>query len=71
VETVRFRRDRPGMLIVRGKNVLSWNPSDGSRQPLARNDDPLAKIVDADVFRGGVVVWLSRSDPDDPVRRSY
>ena len=69
IESVRFRRDASGMLVLRGRDVLSWDPDSGRHQLLARvAGESDAKVLDADVFRAGVVAWISRPDPTDPPR---
>jgi len=64
VGTARYRRDAPGLLVIRNGEALAWNPDGGARERLAR----ATGVVDADTFRGGMVLIVARPDPKDPPR---
>jgi hypothetical protein len=65
VHGLRFRRDAPGLLVVEKDELLAWDPDAGKLERLARADG----LVDADLFRGGVVTLVSTPDPADPPRQ--
>jgi hypothetical protein len=64
VGTARYRRDAPGLLVIKDGEALAWNPDAGTRERLARSTG----VVDADTFRGGMVMIVARPDPRDPPR---
>src|SRR5262249_49875453 len=59
---VRPRRDAAGLLVVKKGELLAWDPDGGKIERLARAEG----LVDADVWKGGVVTLVSRPDPTDP-----
>jgi hypothetical protein len=65
VHGLRFRRDVPGLLVVKKDELLAWDPDAGTLDSLARADG----LVDADIFRGGIVTLVAKPDPSDPPRR--
>jgi hypothetical protein len=61
--SVRFRRDAPGLIAVREKQVVAWDADGKNEKVLWQPKDPAAQLLGADHFAGGLVVWQeSESD---------
>lgn len=63
---VRFRRDAPGLLVLKNDDLLAWDPDRGAAPERVAH---AAGLVDADLFRGGVVMVVARPDAKDPPRQ--
>jgi hypothetical protein len=70
IDSVRFRRDGRGLVGVRGNQVLAWDPAQGREVVrevvLYTEPDAQQKIIGAEHFRGGLLLWRER--PDRPAR---
>ena len=66
IDSVRFRRDGRGLIGVRGNQVLAWDPEQAREAVLYTEPDAHLKIIGAEHFRGGLLLWRER--PDKPAR---
>jgi hypothetical protein len=62
-DSVRIAAMRPvrggtGLVLVRGKEVVWWNP-ELERETVLAEAEPARSLVGADLFAGGVVMWLT------------
>ncbi len=55
---MRFLRGGAGLVVCRGHEVLRWNPERDEQDVLTRVDDG-RELIGADVFDGGIVLWLA------------
>jgi hypothetical protein len=56
VESARFADDGR-LIVVRANQVLAWDPERNTRESLWREKDTRRRIVGAEQFAGGLVVW--------------
>src|SRR5260370_24143344 len=59
IRGLRFRRDGPGLLVLKKDELLAWDPDRGTLDRIAR----APRAVDAALFRGRIPMLLSRPDP--------
>lgn len=60
---LRFLRGGAGLVLARGQEVVRWHPDRDECVTLTRNEDASRELLGADVFGGGIVMWLARQGP--------
>jgi hypothetical protein len=55
---MRFLRGGAGVVLSRGAEVVRWSPETEDEEVISRNDDAGHELIGADVFGGGLVMWL-------------
>jgi hypothetical protein len=58
---LRFLRGGAGIVLSRGADVVRWSPDLEEETVLTSNEDPNRTLLGADVFGGGIVLWLGTS----------
>jgi hypothetical protein len=62
--SARFRRDGPGIIGTTGDRVLAWDADGGHEQLLWRSASEKVRLIGADRYAGGLVVWQESPAPD-------
>jgi hypothetical protein len=55
---LRFLRGGAGIVLSRGAEVVRWSPETEEEDVISRNDDEGRELLGADIFGGGLVMWL-------------
>jgi hypothetical protein len=55
---LRFLRGGAGIVLSRGAEVVRWSPEAEDEEVITRNDDAGRELLGADIFGGGLVMWL-------------
>jgi hypothetical protein len=61
--SVRFRRDARGFVAARGREVVTWSAAGQGEAVRWRDAQPDERLIGADSYAGGLVVWTERDDP--------
>jgi hypothetical protein len=62
INSVRFRRDAAGLIAARDDDVVAWDERGGHEKVLWRVKRSDVRLIGADSFAGGVVVWQEIGD---------
>ena len=63
IDSVRFRRDADGLIGVRDNHVFAWDPRRATEQLLWTEAAGGYRLIGAERFQGGLVVWREHPDP--------
>jgi len=63
IDSVRFRRDADGLIAVRDNRVFAWDPGRATEQLLWTEAAMGYRLIGAERFQGGLVVWREHPDP--------
>ena len=69
IDSVRFRRDADGLIAVRDNRVFAWDPGRATEQLLWTEATTGYRLIGAEHFQGGLVVWREHPDPPGTPRR--
>jgi hypothetical protein len=57
INAARYLPASPGLIVSRGRDLLRWNPERSEVEVLA-SAEPSREMLGADVFGGGLVLWI-------------
>jgi len=67
--SVRFRRDAPGFVAARGRQAVTWNATGQDEVVRWSDSQTNERLIGADLYAGGLVVWIERDEPRPLQRR--
>lgn len=69
IAALRFLAGSPGLIISRGREVVIWNPDREEEIVVTKQEDAKFDLLGADLFGGGIVMWLGATELSLPVNK--